>query len=403
MSKYPGSTEYTFVAEGDGLYGFEIHGEDPNPENLAVRATVEDFVYTAIEGNGASIENTDGGKHYYCLVTFADGSTEKSDDFIGRYAISDHPDESELNVDINAGKATYQWYKVNLGEEITDENTFVTHSFSGLGYEYTPEKGWEEKEIINGNSDFFAVKVEAGEAITVFVDGVVNGGTVLIDANNNIVVAEATPNAENMYILRPEKSGTYSFAIIATGDDAVTVRAFFGEAEFVEIEGATDNTYYPEEDGNYCCEVTFEDGTTERTSYVYYCPHKGETETFNVADKTCTVDGYTGDTKCTVCGKIIVYGEVISASHETETAEAKAATCTEIGWDAYEYCTECDYTTYAENPVVDHSDADNDGICDAGGEQLICTDCGRPLHDDSFVKNLICLIMSFINLIKSMF
>jgi len=32
-----------------------------------------------------------------------------------------------------------------------------------------------------------------------------------------------------------------------------------------------------------------------------------------------------------------------------------------------------------------------------------CPDCGRPIHDDSFAQNLICLIVMFINLVKSMF
>ena len=32
-----------------------------------------------------------------------------------------------------------------------------------------------------------------------------------------------------------------------------------------------------------------------------------------------------------------------------------------------------------------------------------CEDCGRPLHDDSLFQNLICLIIMFINLVKTMF
>lgn len=32
-----------------------------------------------------------------------------------------------------------------------------------------------------------------------------------------------------------------------------------------------------------------------------------------------------------------------------------------------------------------------------------CKDCGRPVHDNTFVQKLICLIVMFINLVKSMF
>ena len=85
--------------------------------------------------------------------------------------------------------------------------------------------------------------------------------------------------------------------------------------------------------------------------------------------------------------------------------EAKANTCTEIGWEAYEYCTACDYaTTYVEFPATgEHIDADGDTMCDNGGEQLTCEDCGRPVHDDSFVQNLVCFIIMFIKLIKTAF
>ena len=84
--------------------------------------------------------------------------------------------------------------------------------------------------------------------------------------------------------------------------------------------------------------------------------------------------------------------------------EAKANTCTEIGWDAYEYCAECDYTTYAEiSATGEHIDADGDTMCDNGGEQLTCKDCGRPVHADTFIQNIVCLIFMFINLIKTAF
>ena len=49
--------------------------------------------------------------------------------------------------------------------------------------------------------------------------------------------------------------------------------------------------------------------------------------------------------------------ETVPALNHKDTlvqVDAKAPTCTEIGWDAYEYCTACDYTTYAEKEALDH-------------------------------------------------
>lgn len=55
---------------------------------------------------------------------------------------------------------------------------------------------------------------------------------------------------------------------------------------------------------------------------------------------------------CAVCGK--EYGEKDPDNHDLIPHEAKAPTCTEIGWDAYETCSRCDHTTYAELPALNH-------------------------------------------------
>ena len=56
---------------------------------------------------------------------------------------------------------------------------------------------------------------------------------------------------------------------------------------------------------------------------------------------------------CVECGG--EYGEKDSNNHALEQHAAKAPTCTEIGWNAYEGCSRCDYTTYAELPALNHA------------------------------------------------
>ena len=41
--------------------------------------------------------------------------------------------------------------------------------------------------------------------------------------------------------------------------------------------------------------------------------------------------------------------------HDLVHHDAKAPTCTEIGWDAYDTCSRCDYTTYVEKPALGHN------------------------------------------------
>jgi hypothetical protein len=47
---------------------------------------------------------------------------------------------------------------------------------------------------------------------------------------------------------------------------------------------------------------------------------------------------------CTVCNAVVTE----KLDHELEFVDAKAATCGAAGWDKYEKCKNCDYTTYKE-------------------------------------------------------
>ena len=51
---------------------------------------------------------------------------------------------------------------------------------------------------------------------------------------------------------------------------------------------------------------------------------------------------------CTTCGGRYDGG------HDLVQHAAKAPTCTEKGWNAYETCSRCDHTTYAELPALNH-------------------------------------------------
>ena len=79
---------------------------------------------------------------------------------------------------------------------------------------------------------------------------------------------------------------------------------------------------------------------------------------------------------CVTCGA--EYGEKDSNNHALEQHAAKAPTCTEIGWDAYETCSRCDYTTYAELPILghDYQAVTVDPTCEADGYTIFtCSRC----------------------------
>ena len=75
-----------------------------------------------------------------------------------------------------------------------------------------------------------------------------------------------------------------------------------------------------------------------------------------VCGKTQT-EGHVGGTdtctegaRCSLCGA--EYGNPLG--HDLVHHDAQAPTCTEIGWDAYDTCSRCDYTTYVEKKALDH-------------------------------------------------
>ena len=68
---------------------------------------------------------------------------------------------------------------------------------------------------------------------------------------------------------------------------------------------------------------------------------------------TCTKPGWNAYETCSRCDHT-TYAEQPALNHALVNHDAKAPTCTEKGWDAYETCSRCDYTTYAEQPALNH-------------------------------------------------
>ena len=66
---------------------------------------------------------------------------------------------------------------------------------------------------------------------------------------------------------------------------------------------------------------------------------------------SCTEIGWNAYEACSRCNYTTTYQELPALNHDLEQHAAKAPTCTEIGWDAFDTCSRCDYTTYVERPA----------------------------------------------------
>ena len=94
----------------------------------------------------------------------------------------------------------------------------------------------------------------------------------------------------------------------------------------------------------------------------------------------CANTGLTAGQHCSRCDDETIAQEVIPALNHKDTlvqVDAKTPTCTEIGWDAYEYCTACTYTTYVEKEALNHKDT----LVQVGAKAPTCTEIGWDAYE----------------------
>ncbi len=89
---------------------------------------------------------------------------------------------------------------------------------------------------------------------------------------------------------------------------------------------------------------------------------------------TCTEIGWDAYDTCSRCD-YTTYAELPALNHDLKQHAAKAATCTEKGWDAYEACSRCNYTTYAEQPALNHD------LEQHAAKAPTCTEIGWDAYD----------------------
>jgi fibronectin type 3 domain-containing protein len=112
-------------------------------------------------------------------------------------------------------------------------------------------------------------------------------------------------------------------------------------------------------------------------------PH-GDTEVVNIKSATCSVEGYTGDTRCKVCKTVITYGEKIDKlSHTSSDWIIKIRPTTLTDGLRYKKCTVCDIELEREViPATKHR-FDNGVVkipatCTQDGERIYtCAKCGE--------------------------
>lgn len=96
-------------------------------------------------------------------------------------------------------------------------------------------------------------------------------------------------------------------------------------------------------------------------------------ETRNASEATCTIDGYTGDVFCSVCGELLETGESISKTdHDWNNGTVLIkSTCNKAGIICYT-CRECGEKKYEDLPLGNHSGGK--ATCK---DKAVCSSCGQ--------------------------
>ena len=137
------------------------------------------------------------------------------------------------------------------------------------------------------------------------------------------------------------------------------------------------------------CKAYFDANKNQTTKDALVIPASGHTSGAAVRENetpaACTESGsYEEVVYCTKCNAEISRTAKTTAplGHATVHHEAQAATCTEKGWEAYETCSRCSYTTYQEVPALGHDWGEWDIIKDAtedeaGEKARACQRCDQ--------------------------
>lgn len=88
---------------------------------------------------------------------------------------------------------------------------------------------------------------------------------------------------------------------------------------------------------------------------------------------TCTDPGWNAFDTCKNCN--YTTRKELPAQHDLKQHAAKAPTCTEKGWDAYDTCNNCNYTTCQEIPALKHDLVRHDA------QAPTCTEIGWDAYD----------------------
>ena len=319
-------------------------------------------------------------------------------------AITEEPTiGNDYTVKANGGsKAKYQWCSVTKGDvPVTGENATAVDCRVRNDGDWGCFKSAQTEESVTLTA--FTLHMNTGDVLKL---------TEAMGVDNfSIAVSGGEPESLGI----PSRNSAISYTASTAGDYELAVTAYprsggylvvnFAATVTADVPGAAlGGQSDPRLDiselgaGSYICQVTWEGKTTLSSQVVRYTvPHEHDWATEwssdgthhwhecqnadcdvtdvsqkegygthteddpvieNKVDATCTAGGsYDEVVYCTVCNaELSRTAKTIAATgHDLIRHNAQAATCTAIGWNAYDTCSRCTYTTYNEIAATGHT------------------------------------------------
>ncbi|MBR5498113.1 MAG: hypothetical protein IKV76_09065, partial [Clostridia bacterium] len=262
-------------------------------------------------------------------------------------------------------KSIYIVNKSFIQQPTVDNNYTVDFNYPATFQWYEVEEKNLGTYIVEEFSPLFSYDFKADDILVISTDsefrhvvietGIIDTDYEYIDLDEYEKTATITFDADTTVDL---------FVAIVNADNPVEVN--FTVFKATKLDGETEKTLQNAECGkSYCCKATVGEKV-----YVSDSVDVGHSIVYVDAQApTCTEIGWDAYEYCTACDySTCVEKEALNHKDTLVQVEAKAPTCTEISWDAYEYCTACTYTTYVEKEALNHDIIIDEAVAPKCGE-----------------------------------
>ncbi len=344
------SAVYTWLRDGVAIGGATgptyLLTNDDKGAKISVR--VSDATHTGYLISAETEEIAEKGKEPITGTIIFEGTAQ-----VGQYLYF-----AVNGGNVDDGTKVYTWYRGNTAiSGATDYYYKVTSADVGYKIHVTVSDGIHEGVLISTESDEVtssAITVGKTDCTTCSSsDGTITG----VDSTMEYSVNGTDWTAITKNTITGLAPGTYYVRLKDDGSTTTTVTINAGahaygvwQAEVLPPDCKTTGTVAHKQCS--VCKKYFNDKDEEIADITIPAGAHTFKEWTVTKAATCTASG-TQMRECEVCGE--VENDVIPVlGHDLVHHNGQAPTCTQKGWEEYDTCSRCDYTTYAEIDALGH-------------------------------------------------